>query len=62
MHSLLEWIQETLQALPTLRTGPMNLFADQLLLTETNNCITATHVCALSRLSRSFFVVNFLPF
>ena len=43
VYSLLEWITDIFQQLPTLRTGPMTLFADKLFLTEINHCITTAH-------------------
>ncbi len=46
LHSLLEWIQETLQELPKLRTGPIAQFEDRLFLTEINSCIREAQVDA----------------
>jgi len=42
LHTELTWIEDTCKALPTLRTGPMNTFADRVFLNEINNAINVT--------------------
>ena len=37
-------VQEICKALPNLRTGPMNTFADRVFMSEINHTITVTEV------------------
>lgn len=59
LYSLLEWTQETLQGLGTLRTGPIDRFEDLLFLSEINNCIAQAEEAYEKMLYRNALKASF---